>query len=638
MGSVDDIAAGTVLDARYEVVELLGEGGFGVVYKARQISTGQFVAVKLLHPARASGARADAAAAEMARFKREMALIAQLKHPNIVRLIDSGQLDGGHLFTVLEYIDGEELAQRLERDGPLPLRDARRLMTQVLEALATAHAHGVVHRDLKPQNIMVTGAANRRNAMVLDFGVAGLLESARGDDYQALTAAGRVLGTLSYMAPEQLRGQPLTPCTDLYAAGLVALECLTGRRAATGTQAEVMAFHCAPWPIPIPSEVSEPTLRHFIARAAAKSLDERYADAGEALADLLAPAGASHIAQQLPPRLDAPALDAPRAAASPEEVTAQVLPSALAASAPAVVAAPEAESASEAGAASVVSAAAATTSRARSMVRAALLALIVVLAGTAVVLVWLLTSRPRAERSQEARADDPPNVVDEVAPAGNVEPNDPAPQQTSVEPAAPRPCAPGDARCDASEHGTSGGVAEPPAPEPATPVVEEREAKLRARCHDGGEAGACLEVATLLEGRPVGEREPWLRKACRLGSAEACLLGARLYPEQLAAGKLERRVRRYYQRACDGGLVEACFELASVDLPRGNDPEQGGDAARAALALEKACRAGHGESCFVLGNLLMTGRGDLSADPTRARGLYGMACALEHEPACAVAP
>ncbi|MDJ0849827.1 MAG: TOMM system kinase/cyclase fusion protein [Myxococcota bacterium] len=214
----------TLLADRYEVLAELGSGSSGRVVRARQASTGQPVAIKLL----ASGERcADTRRAD--RFRRETGICAALSHTNIVRLIDAGETEEGQLFAVFEYVPGETLAEVLARDGKLEVREAVRLMTQVLDALAAAHVQGIVHRDLKPSNLMLSGTGARRNALVLDFGLGGLHEGRRGRHWQTLTQTREFLGTPLYAAPEQLAGEAATPRSDLYAWGLVFLECLTGR-------------------------------------------------------------------------------------------------------------------------------------------------------------------------------------------------------------------------------------------------------------------------------------------------------------------------------------------------------------------------------------------------------------------------
>jgi class 3 adenylate cyclase len=220
------LANGTRFEDRYEILGELGSGSFGRVYQARQLSTGQSVAIKLLSAREGSD---ESTGREVERFRRETRICADLSHTNIVGLIDSGETQDGQLYAVFAYVSGETLEQALSRDGALSVRESVRLMMQVLEALEYAHAKGIVHRDLKPSNFMLSGTAPRRNAVVLDFGLGGLAEGRRRKEWQTLTQTREFLGTPLYAAPEQLAGETPTERTDLYAWGLIFLECLTGR-------------------------------------------------------------------------------------------------------------------------------------------------------------------------------------------------------------------------------------------------------------------------------------------------------------------------------------------------------------------------------------------------------------------------
>src|SRR5207247_5342605 len=207
-GGATVLSIGSIFEARYEILGQLWEGSFGRVYKGRQLSTRQVVAIKVLRfwegdaPANVEN--------QIARFRREMRLCAELSHPNIVRLIDSGESGDGRLYAVLEYVPGSTLREILAREGRLGWELARHLMTQVLDALACAHARGVVHRDLKPENIMVTQTGAQRNALVLHFGLGGLAREVEDWSLPRLTATREILGTPAYAAPEQLRGEPVS--------------------------------------------------------------------------------------------------------------------------------------------------------------------------------------------------------------------------------------------------------------------------------------------------------------------------------------------------------------------------------------------------------------------------------------------
>lgn len=266
---------------RYEASRQLGEGGFGQVFLAKQVATGQDVAIKLL-----SLKHNKTIETQIARFQREMRLCAGLHHPNIVRLIDSGQLGDDVLCTVFEYVPGETLAELL-RKGGLDPREATHLMMQVLDALGCAHAAGIVHRDLKPQNIMVTSTGVRRNAMVLDFGIGAIVEAVRLDEFARLTKTNELLGTPAYAAPEQLRGQAPSIRSDLYSWGLVFLECLTGVQAIKADNlSELLARQSGPEPVPIPSWLRTHHLGRVLARALVKQVERRTVDAAELMREL----------------------------------------------------------------------------------------------------------------------------------------------------------------------------------------------------------------------------------------------------------------------------------------------------------------------------------------------------------------
>ncbi|WP_437980267.1 TOMM system kinase/cyclase fusion protein [Sorangium sp. So ce117] len=276
---------GAVLGDRYEILAELGEGGFGTVYKARQLATGQFVAIKVLRLG-SSGA-AQARERRIARFQREMQLCGQLHHPNIVRLIDSGQADEAVVYSVFEFVPGKDLAHVLAEEGPLDPREARHFMLQILDALGCAHAQGVIHRDLKPANLMVIPTGARRNLLVLDFGIGAFTEEAKRDEKTRITLTHESVGTPAYAAPEQLRGQPPTPRSDLYAWGLVFLECLTGKRVIAGdTAAEVTFNQLSADPAPIPAAILDHPLGEILQRATAKDAAARNVTADGLLRDL----------------------------------------------------------------------------------------------------------------------------------------------------------------------------------------------------------------------------------------------------------------------------------------------------------------------------------------------------------------
>ena len=268
----------------YRLVSKLGAGGFGTVFQAVQESTGQTVALKMLRPGADLDERRQQRQIE--RFERETQLCAELSHPHIVQLLDKGKTEDGQLFAVFEFVQGETLKDLLVRRGPLSALEAGGLMGQVLDALASAHARGVVHRDLKPHNIMVSHTGARAHAKVLDFGIGALIPDQRQADYKTLTMTEEVMGTPSYSAPEQLRGEPPTIKSDLYAWGLVFLECLTGQPVMQGrTLAEIYHQQLSPVDVVLPSAIAGHELAHLLRRTLRKDSRDRAEHASQVYAD-----------------------------------------------------------------------------------------------------------------------------------------------------------------------------------------------------------------------------------------------------------------------------------------------------------------------------------------------------------------
>jgi hypothetical protein len=257
----------------YEVVELVGAGGMGEVYRARDTRLGRDVAIKVL-PAQVSH---DAAA--LARFDREARAVAALSHPHIEALFDIGETDGTH-YLVMELLEGETLASRLKR-GALPEKDSLRIGAEIAEALGAAHGRGVVHRDVKPGNVMLT----RSGVKLLDFGLARLHHRPAGSEETAFTTGldeGVLAGTLPYMAPEQLEGKEADARTDIWAMGCVLFEMLSGRRAFGGaTAADTMTAILTQ----DPAELSRPglsvsaSLERIVRRCLEKDPEERFQSA-----------------------------------------------------------------------------------------------------------------------------------------------------------------------------------------------------------------------------------------------------------------------------------------------------------------------------------------------------------------------
>jgi serine/threonine protein kinase len=263
------------LGARYRVEEQIGHGGASRVFRAARVEDGVLVALKVLRPELAVSLTAQ-------RFLREIEVLRQLDHPNIARLLDAGETDW-LVWYVMEFIEGPSLRAWLDAHGRTPLDVALRRSCEVLDAVDHAHARGIVHRDVKPENIVL---APGRGAVLLDFGIARAVAVSEGEK---VTRSGFTVGTSRYMSPEQAAGQPVDHRSDLYALGCVLYECLTG---APPYQHEldshVMIFHQR---APIPDirksrpDVSKP-LAKAMERALAKDPRDRYQSARE-LRDVL---------------------------------------------------------------------------------------------------------------------------------------------------------------------------------------------------------------------------------------------------------------------------------------------------------------------------------------------------------------
>lgn len=264
-----------VLGDRYEIHQRLARGGMAQVYLARDRSLDRPVAVKELVPEFAT----DPSFVE--RFRREAQAAANLAHPNIVGVYDWGTQDGTY-FIVMEYVDGPSLSQVIRRDGPLHPRRAAELAGEVAAALGFAHSRGVVHRDIKPGNVLLT---SQGQAKVTDFGIARALSSPDED----LTQAGSVMGTATYFSPEQAQGLPVDPRSDLYSLGVVLYEMCTGRTPFTGDTPLAIAYkHVQDEPAPPSTIIPDlpPSLEAIIMRLLEKRPDDRYASAEEVRADL----------------------------------------------------------------------------------------------------------------------------------------------------------------------------------------------------------------------------------------------------------------------------------------------------------------------------------------------------------------
>ncbi len=264
---------GTVLSGRYRLEAKLGSGGMSTVYLARDTTLDRQVAVKVMH--REMSEQAD----QLERFRQEARAVAKLSHPNVVAVIDAGE-DGGYPYIVFEYVEGETLKSRINRVGPLDIQEALAYAIEVARGLTVAHARKMVHRDIKPQNVLIDAEGR---AKLTDFGISRQLEQ------DGMTATGRVLGTTDYVAPEQAMGRGADQRSDIYSLGVVLFEMLTGSVPFQADSQVGVAMKHVNEELPDVQrerpELSAATAL-VVERATAKDPAKRYADIGEMIDDL----------------------------------------------------------------------------------------------------------------------------------------------------------------------------------------------------------------------------------------------------------------------------------------------------------------------------------------------------------------
>ena len=325
--AIDPLVGAAVAGGRYRILRLLGAGGMGAVYLARQVAMDRMVALKLIAP------QAEAHGQEVVqRFHQEMRASAKIEHPNTIRVYDFGETDG-RLFLAMEYLEGRTLRQVLGADAPLQTARVVRIAIQIAKALGAAHEEGIVHRDLKPENVILLDRYGDRDFVkVLDFGIARSLDATE----ERMTATGAVIGTPAYMAPEQAAGLAVDGRTDLYALGVMLYELVTGAPPfRKPTAVALLVAHTTECPPPVQERAPAlpPSLAALIMRLLAKDPAERPASAAELLGLLEREAperqetggGAQpHQTPTLAPALEAPqppAATSPLPAAAPHAAT-----------------------------------------------------------------------------------------------------------------------------------------------------------------------------------------------------------------------------------------------------------------------------------------------------------------------------
>src|SRR5215472_1871287 len=267
-----------LLDGRYQISKKLGEGGMSYVYLAKELSSGEEVAIKVLSPRLAS----DKSSVE--RLRREAGLAMRLDHPNVCRILRLGESEDGLIYLVMPFLKGELLSDREVRGGPMDVAVSVALLKQMCAGLHHAHELQIIHRDLKPENVMLVpdDGAGPERAVIMDFGLA---KERRADPAIAkLTATGIILGTPEFMSPEQIRGKPLDARSDIYALGIVAFEMFTGKLPFQGRNAqEMMIARLRGQPVPVRQYKPDfpPKLEKALMRSLEANPDNRYGTALE---------------------------------------------------------------------------------------------------------------------------------------------------------------------------------------------------------------------------------------------------------------------------------------------------------------------------------------------------------------------
>ena len=301
MRAPDPFIGRDILDGQFQILQKVGSGGMGAVYKALQPSMNRMVGIKILHPKLAN--RKDL----VSRFRREARAMSHLTHPNTVKVFLYGELDDGSLYIVMEYLEGKNLNQTVRSEGAFPYQRALPVLIQACGALDEAHKMGIVHRDLKPENVFLCQQGGMKDyAKVLDFGLAKVTEREMRPGSIILTQEGMVFGTPEFMSPEQAQGRVLTAGSDIYSLAVILYEVLTTKLPFEAkTAMDYIQAHVTAKPIPIAERTGKefpPLLWPVIARALAKEPEERFASAADfATAMQAVLAGATELPASLAP-------------------------------------------------------------------------------------------------------------------------------------------------------------------------------------------------------------------------------------------------------------------------------------------------------------------------------------------------
>jgi len=281
MAAPDPFIGRDILNGEFRILEKIGTGGMGSVYKANQTAMNRPVAVKILHPKLTN--RKDL----VSRFRREAKAMSHLSHPNTVRVLLYGELEDGSLYIVMEYLEGKNLNQLVRSEGPMQVERALPILIQVCEALEEAHRAGIVHRDMKPENVFLCKQGGIADfPKVLDFGLAKVTEREMRPGSIMLTQEGMVFGTPEFMSPEQAQGRTLTPASDIYSLAVILYELLTGKLPFDArTPIEFLQLHVTARPIPlnerVPGRTFDPALADVIGHALQKKPEDRFQSGGQ---------------------------------------------------------------------------------------------------------------------------------------------------------------------------------------------------------------------------------------------------------------------------------------------------------------------------------------------------------------------
>lgn len=292
-----DPLIGTTIQDRYEVLDVLGKGGMGVVYKGKQLLIDRVVAIKML--------RMDVAYDDnvLKRFQVEAKAASRLNHPNVIAVYDFGVVDSGQPYLVMDFVEGPNLADIIEKHGPVDYTRMANIFMQACDALEHAHNQNIIHRDMKPSNIVLLDTAEQNDLVkVLDFGIAKLM----GADGQGLhlTKTGDVVGSPLYMSPEQCTGQELDARSDIYSLGAAMYEALVGAPPLRGkTAMDTLSMHVTEPPLPFivikPSIPIPPEVEAIVMKCLEKDRNARFASMLE-LRDALAAVAEGHVSAPIP--------------------------------------------------------------------------------------------------------------------------------------------------------------------------------------------------------------------------------------------------------------------------------------------------------------------------------------------------